>query len=241
MTAVAPALTIGGIDLSSPVILAPMAGVTNMPFRVLCREIEEELTGTSSGLYVCEMVTARALVERNEKTLHMTTFAPQEDPRSLQIYTVDPEYTYKAAKIIVDENLADHIDMNFGCPVHKVTMRSGGSALPYKRRLFGNIVSAAVKATEGTNIPVTVKMRMGWCHDSLNAPELARIADFIARKRDSSLTREAMVEIEQACAPLYHDVREHQGTARRATDLAGNGRFIRSARNSTVASARSAT
>ena len=154
-------LRIGHYDLSSPVILAPMAGVTNVAFRTLCREQELQRTGTVSGLYVCEMVTARALVERNEKTLHMTTFAPQEDPRSLQIYTVDPEYTYKAAKMIVDENLADHIDMNFGCQVPKVTRRGGGSALPYKRRLFGNIVSAAVKATEGTNIPVTVKMRVG--------------------------------------------------------------------------------
>ena len=98
-----------------------MAGVTNVAFRVLCREQEIEKTGTVSGLYVCEMVTARALVERNPKTLHMTTFAPQEQPRSLQLYTVDPEYTYKAAKMIVDENLADHIDMNFGCPVPKVT------------------------------------------------------------------------------------------------------------------------
>ncbi|WP_156193628.1 tRNA dihydrouridine synthase DusB [Corynebacterium kalinowskii] len=154
-------LQIGSITLNSPVILAPMAGVTNMPFRVLCREQELEKMGSVSGLYVCEMVTARALVERNEKTMHMTTFAPTEQPRSLQLYTTDPEYTYKAAKMIVEENLADHIDMNFGCPVPKVTRRGGGSALPYKRRLFGNIVAAAVKATEGTDIPVTVKMRIG--------------------------------------------------------------------------------
>ncbi|APT95786.1 nifR3 family TIM-barrel protein [Corynebacterium stationis] len=154
-------LEIGNIALSSPVILAPMAGVTNVAFRSLCREQEVRRTGTVSGLYVCEMVTARALVERNEKTMKMTTFAPDEDPRSLQLYTVDPEYTYKAAKMIVDENLADHIDMNFGCPVPKITRRGGGSALPYKRRLFGNIVAAAVKATEGTDIPVTVKFRVG--------------------------------------------------------------------------------
>lgn len=154
-------LEIGNIALSSPVILAPMAGVTNVAFRSLCREQEAQRTGTVSGLYVCEMVTARALVERNEKTMKMTTFAPNEDPRSLQLYTVDPEYTYKAAKMIVDENLADHIDMNFGCPVPKITRRGGGSALPYKRRLFGNIVAAAVKATEGTDIPVTVKFRVG--------------------------------------------------------------------------------
>ena len=154
-------LEIGNIALSSPVILAPMAGVTNVAFRSLCREQEVQRTGTVSGLYVCEMVTARALVERNEKTMKMTTFAPDEDPRSLQLYTVDPEYTYKAAKMIVDENLADHIDLNFGCPVPKITRRGGGSALPYKRRLFGNIVAAAVKATEGTDIPVTVKFRVG--------------------------------------------------------------------------------
>ncbi|HCG46276.1 tRNA dihydrouridine synthase DusB [Corynebacterium flavescens] len=154
-------LVIGNIALKSPVVLAPMAGVTNVAFRTLCREQEVARTGTVSGLYVCEMVTARALVERNEKTLHMTTFGPEESPRSLQLYTVDPEYTYKAAKMIVDDNLADHIDMNFGCPVPKVTRRGGGSALPYKRRLFGNIVAAAVKATEGTGIPVTVKMRVG--------------------------------------------------------------------------------
>lgn len=154
-------LKIGPHELSSPVVLAPMAGVTNVAFRTLCRELELEKTGTVSGLYVCEMVTARALVERNEKTLHMTTFAPEESPRSLQLYTTDPEYTYKAAKMIVDEDLADHIDMNFGCPVPKVTRRGGGSALPYKRRLFGNIVAAAVRATEGTDIPVTVKFRVG--------------------------------------------------------------------------------
>lgn len=154
-------LRIGSIELASPVVLAPMAGVTNVAFRTLCREQELEKTGTVSGLYVCEMITARALYEGNEKTMHMTTFGPDESPRSMQLYTTDPEYTYKAAKKIVDEDLADHIDMNFGCPVPKVTRRGGGSALPYKRRLFGNIVAAAVKATEGTNIPVTVKFRVG--------------------------------------------------------------------------------
>ncbi|MDO5076977.1 tRNA dihydrouridine synthase DusB [Corynebacterium sp.] len=154
-------LMIGSLALHSPVVLAPMAGVTNVAFRTLCRELELEKTGTVAGLYVCEMVTARALVERNEKTLRMTTFAPNEDPRSLQLYTTDPKYTYEAAKMVVDENLADHIDMNFGCPVPKVTRRGGGSALPYKRRLFANIVAAAVRATEGTNIPITVKFRIG--------------------------------------------------------------------------------
>lgn len=157
----APALRIGGMELNSPVILAPMAGVTNMPFRVLCREIEQELTGASSGLYVCEMITARAMVARNQKTLHMTSFAPEETPRSMQLYTVDPKFTYEAVRMIVEEDIADHVDMNFGCPVPKVTRKGGGSAIPYKRRLFGNIVGAAVRAAEGSGIPITVKFRIG--------------------------------------------------------------------------------
>jgi nifR3 family TIM-barrel protein len=154
-------LRIGPITLASPVVLAPMAGVTNVAFRTLCRELEEERVGTVSGLYVCEMVTARALVERHPVTMHMTAFSADESPRSLQLYTVDPATTYAAVKLIADEGLADHVDMNFGCPVPKVTRRGGGAALPFKRRLFGQIVAAAVRATEGTDIPVTVKFRIG--------------------------------------------------------------------------------
>lgn len=157
-----------------------MAGVTNVAFRTLCRDFgsmrgdplrpaspplrsprEQAKVGTVGGLYVCEMVTARALVERHPVTMHMTTFAPDESPRSLQLYTVDPDTTYAAARMIADEGLADHIDMNFGCPVPKVTKRGGGAALPFKRRLFGRIVAAAVRATVGTGIPVTVKFRIG--------------------------------------------------------------------------------
>jgi nifR3 family TIM-barrel protein len=147
--------------LRSPVVLAPMAGVTNVAFRTLCRELELARAGTVSGLYVCEMVTARALVERHPVTLHMTTFAPDESPRSLQLYTVDPQTTFAAAKMIADEGMADHIDMNFGCPVPKVTRRGGGAALPYKRKLFGQIVAAAVRGTANSPIPVTVKFRIG--------------------------------------------------------------------------------
>ena len=154
-------LRIGPIALRSPVVLAPMAGVTNVAFRTLCRELEVARAGTVSGLYVCEMVTARALVERHPVTMHMVTFAPDEEPRSLQLYTVDPDTTYAAARMIADEGLADHIDMNFGCPVPKVTRRGGGAALPFKRKLFGRIVGAAVRATAGTGIPVTVKFRIG--------------------------------------------------------------------------------
>ncbi|OPX09193.1 tRNA dihydrouridine synthase DusB [Mycobacterium sp. AT1] len=169
-------MQIGPIALRSPVVLAPMAGVTNVAFRTLCRELELARAGTVSGLYVCEMVTARALVERNESTLHMTTFGPDESPRSLQLYTVDPATTYAAAKMIVDEDMADHIDMNFGCPVPKVTRRGGGAALPYKRKLFGQIVAAAVRATAGTGIPVTVKFRIGIDDDHHTHLDAGRIA-----------------------------------------------------------------
>jgi nifR3 family TIM-barrel protein len=164
----APALRIGPLELASPVVLAPMAGVTNVAFRTLCREQELQRTDSVSGLYVCEMITARALVERNEKTLHMMEFAPDESPRSVQLYTTEPEYTYRAARMIAEEGLADHIDMNFGCPVPKVTRRGGGSALPYKRRLFADVVGAAVRGVADAGrdrgpdaIPVTVKFRVG--------------------------------------------------------------------------------
>src|SRR6201999_4360649 len=130
-----------------------------------------------SGLSVCEMVTARALVERHPVTMHMIAFAPDESPRSLQLYTVDPATTYAAAKMIADDGLADHIDMNFGCPVPKVTKRGGGAALPFKRRLFGQIVAAAVRGTEGTDIPVTVKFRIGIDDEHHTHLDAGRIAE----------------------------------------------------------------
>src|ERR1700745_3009201 len=170
-------MRIGPVVLTSPVVLAPMAGVTNVAFRALCRELEQALVGTVSGLYVCEMVTARALVERHPVTLHMTTFSADETPRSLQLYTVDPATTYAAVKMIADEGLADHVDMNFGCPVPKVTRRGGGAALPYKRRLFGQIVGAAARATEGTDIPVTVKFRIGIDDEHHTHLDAGRIAE----------------------------------------------------------------
>ena len=170
-------LRIGSLELSSPVVLAPMAGVTNAAFRVLCREQELARVGAVSGLYVCEMVTARALAEEHPATLDMMRFAPTETPRSVQLYTVDPEWTYRAARLIVDRDMADHIDMNFGCPVPKVTRRGGGSALPYKRRLYLDIVRAAVRATAGTNIPVTVKFRVGIDDDHITYLGAGRIAE----------------------------------------------------------------
>ena len=111
-------LSSGTYQLDSPVVLAPMAGITNAPFRMLCRE-------QGAGLFVSEMVTARALLERIPETLRMIEPGPGEWPRSIQLYSVDPHHMSEAVKMIGRENLADHIDMNFGCPVPKVTRKGG--------------------------------------------------------------------------------------------------------------------
>ena len=131
-----------------------MAGITNAPFRTLARE-------QGAGLFISEMVTARALIERRPETLRMIAPGKGEWPRSVQLYSVDPNIMRAAVTMIGNENLADHIDMNFGCPVPKVTRKGGGAALPYKRRLFNSIVAAAVDAAKPFGIPVTVKMRIG--------------------------------------------------------------------------------
>jgi nifR3 family TIM-barrel protein len=151
------------------VVLAPMAGITNVAFRQLCREY-------GAAIYVCEMITTRALVERNPKTLRMVRFADDERPRSLQLYGVDPVIVRKAVEMVVDENLADHIDLNFGCSVPKVTRRGGGAALPYKRRLFEAVVRAAVDAAAPAGVPVTVKMRIGIDDDHHTYLDAGRIA-----------------------------------------------------------------
>ena len=147
-------LASGDYVLDPRVVLAPMAGITNAPFRTLCRE-------QGAGLFVSEMVTARALLERRPETLRMIEPGVGEWPRSVQLYSVDPHTMRAAVTMIGRENLADHIDMNFGCPVPKVTRKGGGAALPYKRHLFSAIVGAAVEAAQPFNIPVTVKMRIG--------------------------------------------------------------------------------
>ena len=150
-TAVRP-LRIGSFVSETPVVLAPMAGITNSGFRRLCRE-------QGAGFYVCEMITSRGIVEKNPLTFRMIEFDADEHPRSMQLYGVDPAAMGQAVRMIVERNLADHIDMNFGCPVPKVTRRGGGAALPYKRRLFERIVRAAVE--NAGPVPVTVKMRIG--------------------------------------------------------------------------------
>ena len=142
------------VVLTTPVVLAPMAGITNAAFRRLCRE-------QGAGLFVSEMVTARALIERREETFRLIKPGVGETPRSIQLYAVDPVVLGKAVDLLGSENLADHIDLNFGCPVPKVTRRGGGAALPYKRKLFSAIVESAVKAASKYGMPVTVKMRVG--------------------------------------------------------------------------------
>ncbi|MHA6779958.1 tRNA dihydrouridine synthase DusB [Pseudonocardia saturnea] len=145
-------LQIGPYVSDTPVVLAPMAGITNAGFRRLCRE-------QGAGFYVCEMITSRGLVEKNPLTRRMIAFAADETPRSMQLYGVDPVAMGRAVRIVAEEGLADHVDMNFGCPVPKVTRKGGGAALPYKRRLFESIVKAAVD--NAGSLPVTVKMRIG--------------------------------------------------------------------------------
>ncbi|MDT4919666.1 MAG: hypothetical protein QOI15_568 [Pseudonocardiales bacterium] len=151
-TAVSPLRLSDRVVTDPPVVLAPMAGITNTAFRRLCKSY-------GGGLYVSEMITTRALVERNPKTMQMIEFAPDETPRSLQLYGVDPAVVGAAVRMVVAEDLADHVDLNFGCPVPKVTRKGGGAALPWRTELFADIVTAAVRAAE--HLPVTVKMRIG--------------------------------------------------------------------------------
>jgi nifR3 family TIM-barrel protein len=143
---------IGPMRVWPPVVLAPMAGVTNPPFRTLSRRY-------GAGLYVSEMITARALVEGNRKTVLMASFGAEEATRSLQLYGVDPHYVGEAVRLLVGEERVDHIDMNFGCPVRKVTSKGGGAAIPLKKHLLRNIVAAAVRGAGP--IPVTIKFRIG--------------------------------------------------------------------------------
>ena len=157
------------VVLNTPVVLAPMAGITNAAFRRLCRE-------QGAGLFVSEMVTARALIERREETFRLIKPGVGETPRSIQLYAVDPTVLGKAIELLGSEDLADHIDLNFGCPVPKVTRRGGGAALPYKRRLFSAIVEAAVKSASKYGIPVTIKMRVGIDSDHHTFLESAKSA-----------------------------------------------------------------
>ena len=181
-TPVLPPLRIGGLTIESPVVLAPMAGITNRAFRRLCREYGSAglAAGGASGatsLYVNEMVTSRALVERKEATMRLISHGPEERPRSVQLYSVDPVTAGQAARLLVTEDRADHIDLNFGCPVPKVTRKGGGSALPWKTELFRSIIASVVREAHRYAVPVTVKMRVGIDADHLTYLDAGRIAE----------------------------------------------------------------
>ena len=163
-----PTLSIGPLDLDIPVILAPMAGITNTAFRRLCREY-------GAGLYVSEMITSRALVERTPGSMRLIKHHESEVPRSIQLYGVDPNTVSEAIRFLVDEDLCDHIDLNFGCPVPKVTRKGGGAALPWKRDLFRQILESAVKASG--DLPLTIKMRKGIDQDHLTFIEAGKAAE----------------------------------------------------------------
>jgi nifR3 family TIM-barrel protein len=164
----AATLKIGPHAVWPPVVLAPMAGITNQPFRTLCRDY-------GGGLYVSEMITTRALVERDPETMRLIEFGEHERPRSLQLYGVDPDVVREAVTMIVAEDRADHIDLNFGCPVPKVTRKGGGAALPWKRDLLRAVLRNAVHAAG--SVPVTMKMRKGIDDDHLTYLDAGRIAE----------------------------------------------------------------
>jgi nifR3 family TIM-barrel protein len=162
------ALRLGPLSVWPPVVLAPMAGVTNYPFRTLCRRY-------GAGLYVSEMVTARALVLGNEKTLRLAGFGPGESPRSLQLYGVEPDSLAEATRRLVGEGRVDHLDLNFGCPVRKVTVKGGGAAIPLKPRLLARLVRAVVGNAGG--VPVTMKFRKGIDEARLTYRDAGRVGE----------------------------------------------------------------
>jgi nifR3 family TIM-barrel protein len=172
------ALAIGPIDVWPPVVLAPMAGVTNAPFRRLARHhgAPPPTDGSSvPGVYVCEMIGARALVNGDEKTRLLATFPDDENPRSIQLYGTDPQAVGEAVAMLVERDGADHIDLNFGCPAPKITRHGGGAALPFRTGLYRAIVRSAVRSAGP--VPVTVKYRKGIDDDHLTYLEAGKIAE----------------------------------------------------------------
>lgn len=164
-------IEIGDIQIDCPVILAPMTGVTDMPFRTLVRRY-------GSGLNVTEMIASQAMIRETRQSLQKAAWDAVEEPVSMQLVGCDPVSMGEAAKLNEDRGAAI-IDINFGCPVRKVTNGLAGSALMREVPLATKLMEATVKAV---SVPVTVKMRMGWDHDSLNAPELAKIAEDLGVK-----------------------------------------------------------
>lgn len=240
--AVTGALQIGPINLWAPVVLAPMAGVTDVPFRRLSREYGEAGLPAAyrqklpharrgidapAGLYVCEMITARALIEGNQKTRHMIAPDPLDRVRSVQLYGVDPLTMGQATDIIVRDDLADHIDLNFGCPVPKVTRKGGGAALPWKLDLFEDIVEAVVRSANRSDkpIPVTIKMRIGIDEHHQTYLDAGRIAE------DHGVTAVALHGRTQAQYYSGHADWEAIATLKAALDVPvmGNGDIFNAA------------
>src|SRR5688500_15709410 len=164
-------LRLGPLRLDPPVVLAPMAGVTTRAFRRLCRHFGP------GGLYVSEMLTARALVEGNERTARMLRFDADERPRSAQLYGVAPGTVGEATRRLIGDFGVEHVDLNFGCPAPKVTAKGGGAALPVRRRLLADVIGAAVKAAAPDGVPVTVKFRRGIDEGLLTDVSTGRIAE----------------------------------------------------------------
>ncbi len=162
-------LRIGPFALDPPVVLAPMAAVTDLPFRAMCRE-----QAHGGGLFVAEMLMVRAVVERDPRTMHMAEFGPDETPRSLQLYGTAPNALAEATRVAVGELGAQHVDLNFGCPATKVTRRGGGAAVPVRTRLLADLIGAAVGAAG--DVPVTVKFRLGIDDDHITYLDTGRIA-----------------------------------------------------------------
>ena len=164
-------IDVGPVRIDCPVILAPMTGVTDLPFRRLVRRF-------GSGLNVTEMIASPAAIRETRQSLQKAQWDAIEEPVSMQLVGCDPAQMAEAAKLQQDRGAAI-IDINMGCPVKKVVNGDAGSALMRDLPLATALIAATVKAVD---VPVTVKMRMGWCHDSLNAPELARIAEDLGAK-----------------------------------------------------------
>jgi tRNA-dihydrouridine synthase B len=164
-------IQVGPVTIDSPVVLAPMTGVTDMPFRTLVRRY-------GSGLNVTEMIASQAAIRETRQSIQKAAWHPLEEPVSMQLVGCTPYEMGEAAKLNADRGAAI-IDINMGCPVRKVVNGDAGSALMRDLKLASAIIEATVKAVD---VPVTLKMRMGWCHDSLNAPELSRIAEDIGVK-----------------------------------------------------------
>jgi len=163
------------VRVDTQVVLAPMAGITNAAYRRLCLEQATAQGGTS--LFVCEMITSRGLVEGDATTRSMLVFDELEDVRSVQLYGTDPAYVGKATEILCADYGVAHVDLNFGCPVPKVTRKGGGAALPWKRSLLGEILQAAVTAAGRYDVPVTMKTRMGIDPEHLTYLDAGRIAE----------------------------------------------------------------